>query len=208
MPGVPTHSRVCESLHYRLALRGRLRSPGQRREARPAIAVFNVSARRERADPPRAAHMREAEHMQTIGAGHQHMTAVEMHDAEGLAIESGGRRGIVEQHHIAALRVQRLDLRNVVLLGELFDELLQSRRTLAHPPDGLERYRFRFVLAAKICGQIDPGHRLDMVAYRKRTIMLAPRKRLGFVHFNGLVQLRLPLFVTRQHGRVVGKETQ
>ncbi len=32
-----------------------------------------------------------------------------MHDAEGLAIESSGRRRIVEQHHIAALRVQWFD---------------------------------------------------------------------------------------------------
>ena len=181
-----------DSLLSKLALRGRLRSPGQRGEARPAITVFDVSARRERADAPCATHMRQSQQAQPIRTGHYDVTPVKMHDAEGLAIESGGRRRIVEQHHIAALRVQRFDLRNAVLGGELLDYMLQRRRVLANPPHGRERRVFALILAAKRGGEIDPGHRLDVIAHGKGAIMLAPGKRLRLVRFDGMVKLRLP----------------
>ena len=78
----------------------------------------------ERADAPRATHMRQSQQAQPVWTGHYDVTPVQMHDAEGLAIESSGRRRVVEQDHIAALRVRRFDLRNAVLRGGIFEALV------------------------------------------------------------------------------------
>ena len=93
--------------------------------------------------------MRQSQQAQPIRTGHYDVTAIQMHDAEGLAIKSGGRPGIVEQNHIAALRVQRFDLRNAVLGGELLDHMLQRRCVLANPVHGGQRRVITLILAAK-----------------------------------------------------------
>ena len=100
--------------------------------------------------------------------------------------------GLSSKHHIAALRVQRFDLRNAVLGGELLDYMLQRRRVLANPPHGRERRILALILAAKRGGEIDPGHRLDVIAHGKRAIMLAPGKRLRLVRCDGMVKLSSP----------------
>ena len=117
--------------------------------------------------------MRQSQQAQPIWAGHYDVTSVQMHDAEALAIESGRGRGIVEQHDIAALRVQRFDLRNAVLGGELLGDMLERRRVLANPPHGRQGRVFTLILAATRGREIDPGHRLDVIARGKGAIVLA-----------------------------------
>jgi len=94
-----------------------------------------MSTRREQPAAPCAAHMRQSQHAQPIRTGHYDVTTVEMHRTEGVALEPGERLGIVEQYHIAALRVQRFDLRNAVLGGDLLNDMLNRshRRDPGNP---------------------------------------------------------------------------